>query len=335
LFFLLLGIIAVSVTTIINLLIVWWIDRFEKQPLWLLVLVFFWGAIPAIVTALIFSVFAGIPLYIIVGPNAMMPAYAIFGAPFIEELGKAAALFVLFLILYKEFEDILDGVIFGAAVGIGFAYTEDITYLIGSLIQGGAAMMGFVFFLRVIVFALNHAFFTALTGIGLGLARLSGNWFLGTFYAFFGLLAAMAAHAAHNFLVSIPGTETQVLGVAFSILIHWTAGVAFIILIITIWIIETGWVRRKLAEEVGAGYVTDYEINNLIRLQSRLKLQLKFLFNFDIIGYFRLRKLRNLLVKLAFKKRAYERAERKKLADQVEQLRSQIAAIRMKLAHAS
>lgn len=333
--FFLIGILAVSVITIINLLIIWWIDRFEKQPLWLLVLVFFWGAIPAIVAAGIFSVFAGIPLYIIVGPDAMMPAYAIFGAPFIEELGKAGALLVLFLVLYKEFDDILDGMIFGAAVGIGFAYTEDITYLMGSLIEGGAAWMGFVFFLRVIVFALNHAFFTALTGIGLGLARLSRNWFLGTFYAFFGLLAAMAAHAGHNFLVSIPGTETQTLGVAFSILVHWTVGAAFVILIISIWFIVTGWVRRKLAEETEAGYVTDYEISNLIPLVGRLKLQLQFLLNFDIIGYFRLRKLRNLLVKLAFKKQAYERTETKKLAGQIERLRSSIADVRTKLARAS
>lgn len=334
-FFLLLGIIAVSITTVINLALIWWIDRFEKQPIWLLVLIFFWGAIPAIAAALIFSVFAGIPLYVIVGPNAMMPAYAIFGAPFIEELGKAAALLVLFLILYKEFDDILDGMIFGAAVGIGFAYTEDITYLMGSLVQGGAAAMGFVFFLRVIVFALNHAFFTALTGIGLGLARLSGNWLLGTFYAFFGLLAAMAAHAAHNFLVSIPGTEIQIMGVAFSILIHWTAGAAFVALVIVVWIIEMGWVRRKLAEEVDAGYVTQYEVDNLIRFSGRLKLQFKFLLNFDIIGYFRLRKLRNLLVKLAFKKRAYERTRRKKLGDRVERLRSRVATVRAKLAQTS
>jgi len=334
-FFLLLGIIAVSVTTIINLAIVWWIDRFEKQPIWLLVLVFFWGAIPAIVAAMIFSVFAGIPLYVIVGPNAMMPAYAVFGAPFIEELGKAAALLVLFLVLYKEFDDILDGMIFGAAVGIGFAYTEDITYLMGTLVQGGVAAMGFVFFLRVIVFALNHAFFTALTGIGLGLARLSGNWLLGIFYAFFGLLAAMAAHAAHNFLVSIPGTEIQIMGVAFSILIHWTAGAAFVALVIVVWVIEMGWVRRKLAEEVDAGHVTQYEVDNLIRFSGRLKLQFKFLFNFDIIGYFRLRKLRNLLVKLAFKKRAYEHKPRKKLGDRVEQIRARVAAVRTKLAHAS
>jgi RsiW-degrading membrane proteinase PrsW (M82 family) len=334
-FFLLLGIIGVSVTTVINLTIIWWIDRFEKQPLWLLILIFFWGAIPAVVAALIFSVFADIPLYIIVGPDAMMPAYAVFGAPFIEELGKAGALLIVFLVLYKEFDDILDGMIFGAAVGIGFAYTEDIFYLMGSLVEGGVAWMGLVFFLRVIVLALQHAFFTALTGIGLGLARLSRNWLLGTFYAFFGLLAAMAAHAGHNFLSSIPGTEIQIMGVAFSILVHWVVGVAFVILIIAIWFILTGWVRRKIAEEAEAGYVTDYEISNLIPLIGRLKLQLKFLLNFDIIGYFRLRKLRNLLVKLAFKKQAYERTETKKLAGQIERIRSSIADVRTKLARAS
>ncbi len=333
-FFLLLGILAVSFTTVINLLIIWWIGRFEKQPIWLLLLVFIWGAVPAIVTAGIFSVIIGIPLYFIVGPVASMPAYAIFGAPFIEEFAKAGALLVLFFILYKEFDDILDGMIFGAAVGIGFAYTEDITYLLGSLIDGGVVAMGVVFILRVFVFGLNHAFFTALTGIGLGLARLSGNWFLGTLYAAFGLLAAMAAHAAHNFLVSLPGAEIQLLGIAFSILIHWAAAAGFVVLIIVVWVIEIGWVRRELAKEVAAGYVTQYEIDNTTRFFGRLRLQAKFLLNFDIIGYFRLRRLRNLLVKLAFKKRAYEREKRKKSADQVERLRSRIATVRGKLVRA-
>ncbi|UCE27098.1 MAG: PrsW family intramembrane metalloprotease, partial [Candidatus Coatesbacteria bacterium] len=223
----LMAIFAVSVTTAINLLIIWWIDRFEKEPVWLLLLIFVWGAVPSIVAALILSTILQVPITVFMGPFATNFLGAVLIAPLVEETAKACALFIVFLVLRSEFDDVLDGMIYGAIVGIGFAFVEDIFYLFGT---GTPEGMGFLFVLRVVVFAMNHAFFTALTGIGLGLARMSRNWFFGIILALLGLFAAMTAHGLHNLLVSLPG-DLLPLGVLTSALIHWLGmAPAFIIL---------------------------------------------------------------------------------------------------------
>jgi RsiW-degrading membrane proteinase PrsW (M82 family) len=320
---------AVSVTTIINLLIIWWIDRFEKEPVWLLLLIFVWGAVPSIVAALILSTILQIPINVLMGPFAVDFLGAVFVAPLVEESAKACALFIVFLLLRSEFDDVLDGMIYGAIVGVGFAFVEDIFYLIGA---GDAANMGVVFVLRVLVFAMNHAFFTALTGIGLGLARMSRNWFFAIILALLGLLAAMTAHGTHNLLVSLPG-DLLPLGLLLSTGVHWFGlAPAFILLIVIAWIVEMRWMRRELEEECEAGYITQYEVDKVSNFFGRLTLELKYLFNFDIAGFFRIRKLTNLLAKLAFRKRHYEHYKRESMKRQVEHLRSRIASLRTKLA---
>jgi RsiW-degrading membrane proteinase PrsW (M82 family) len=320
---------AVSVTTIINLLIIWWIDRFEKEPVWLLLLIFVWGAVPSIVAALILSTILQIPINVLMGPFAVDFLGAVFVAPLVEESAKACALFIVFLLLRSEFDDVLDGMIYGAIVGVGFAFVEDIFYLIGA---GDAANMGVVFVLRVLVFAMNHAFFTALTGIGLGLARMSRNWFFAIILALLGLLAAMTAHGTHNLLVSLPG-DLLPLGLLLSTGVHWFGlAPAFILLIVIAWIVEMRWMRRELEEECEAGHITQYEVDKVSNFFGRLTLELKYLFNFDIAGFFRIRKLTNLLAKLAFRKRHYEHYKRESMKRQVEHLRSRIASLRTKLA---
>jgi RsiW-degrading membrane proteinase PrsW (M82 family) len=319
---------AVSVTTVINLLIIWWIDRFEKEPVWLLLLIFVWGAVPSVVAALIFSTILQIPIGVFAGPLAVDFFGAVFIAPLVEETAKACALFIVFLILRSEFDDVLDGMIYGAVVGIGFAFVEDIMYIAGA---GDTVNMGVVFVLRVLVFAMNHAFFTALTGIGLGLARMSRNWFFGIILALLGLFAAMTAHGLHNLLVSLPG-DALVAGILLSTIIHWVVAVLFVILIIIVWIVEMRWIRRELEEEREAGHITQYEVDRVSHFFGRFMLQMKYLFSFDIVGYFRVRKLLNLLVKLAFRKRHYKRYKRESMRRHVEHLRSRIASLRTKLA---
>jgi len=320
---------AVSVTTAINLLIIWWIDRFEKEPVWLLLLILVWGAVPSIVAALILSTVLQIPIAVLMGPFAMNFMGAVFIAPLVEETAKACALFIVFLVLKSEFDDVLDGMIYGAVVGIGFAFVEDIMYLVGA---GDPANMSIVFVLRVLIFAMNHAFFTALTGIGLGLARMSRNWFVAIFVALLGLLAAMTAHGTHNLLVSLPG-DLLPYGVLLSTFIHWFGlAPAFVLLIVIAWIVELRWIRRELEEEVTAGHITRYELEKVANFFGRLMLQFKYLFSFDIVGFFRIRRLSNLLAKLAFRKRHYRRYKKESMLRQVEHLRSRIASLRTRLA---
>ena len=53
-------------------------------------------------------------------------SWIIIGAPLVEETIKAFALLLLVLFYWKEFDTPLDGFIYGAMIGLGFAWAENV-----------------------------------------------------------------------------------------------------------------------------------------------------------------------------------------------------------------
>ena len=49
-------------------------------------------------------------------------------APIVEEIAKA--LFLLYIISKKDFDNITDGLVYGAAIGLGFGMSENIFYFV-------------------------------------------------------------------------------------------------------------------------------------------------------------------------------------------------------------
>ena len=94
--------------------IFWWFDRYEKEPLTLLVAAFLWGAIPSIILALIMQLLLDVPI-MAVSPNQL--TYDLLGAsvsaPVTEEGMKALALIILLLFLRREIDSPMDGLIYG------------------------------------------------------------------------------------------------------------------------------------------------------------------------------------------------------------------------------
>ena len=80
----------------------WWLDRYEKEPLALLLVAFLWGAVPSIILALIMQVVLDIPIVAISGNQLM---YNLLGAsvvaPLTEEGIKALSLLMLLIILRR------------------------------------------------------------------------------------------------------------------------------------------------------------------------------------------------------------------------------------------
>ncbi|NIV30935.1 MAG: PrsW family intramembrane metalloprotease, partial [Anaerolineae bacterium] len=86
-------------------------------------------------------------------------------APLIEEALKGILVLLLFLGLRREFDGPLDGIVYGALVGLGFAVSENAAYMI----EEGFRQH---FLTRILLRGLaGHATYTALTGLGLGIAR--------------------------------------------------------------------------------------------------------------------------------------------------------------------
>jgi len=87
-----------------------------------------------------------------------------FNAAIFEEVPKGLAVVLLYLVMRDEFDDVVDGVVYGAAVGLGFNFMETVVYMsVGGLPQW--------FFRQWLGLFLGHATYTALIGAGIGVAR--------------------------------------------------------------------------------------------------------------------------------------------------------------------
>lgn len=246
---LLLSILAAVVPTFIYALLFYWADRYEREPGWLLFVSFAWGAIPAVVVSLIAELALGAPF---VTDPASLAGEVVEGAvvaPIVEEIAKGLALLGIFWWRRQEFDGVLDGIVYGALVGFGFAMTENFLYFIGAYAEGGFASLTLVIFLRSILFGLNHAFYTSLIGIGLGMARHQTNPILRAIWFLVGLSAAIFAHALHNLGASLASVTPASLLLN---LVVGGAGLAIILVAIGLaWQHERNVIQAELAPEVG------------------------------------------------------------------------------------
>ncbi|MEZ4618539.1 MAG: PrsW family intramembrane metalloprotease [Caldilineaceae bacterium] len=249
---------AAIIPTAIYVLIFYWADRYEREPLWLTTVAFVWGAVPAIVVSLIGEfLLSGSWRDATDSVTSVLVDGAIV-APIVEELAKGAALLLIFWIMRQEFDGVLDGVVYGALIGFGFAMTENFFYFVGAYSDGGYGQLSAVIFLRAVLFGLNHAFYTGLTGIGFGLARSARSRTSAQFWVFFGLAAAIVTHSLHNLGASLADFNVAALGLSLLVAV---AGLLLILVAVLLsWRHERSCLRLELAEEIGVLLsATEYE----------------------------------------------------------------------------
>ena len=224
--------------------IVYWLDRYEKEPLVLLGATFFWGAIIAAGGAFVINTIFGIGIYAITGSGDVADqATASLVAPFVEEGLKGLAVLLVFIFFHNEFDSILDGIIYAAIAALGFAATENVLYIYGHGYVDGGGWSGLwqLVFIRDIVVAWQHPFFTAFTGIGLAVARLNRNMLIKIIAVPLGYATAVFAHAFHNSLGSLIGGFA---GFALGSILDW-----FGWLVMGIFILFMIWRERKLLQD--------------------------------------------------------------------------------------
>ena len=160
--------------------IIFWLDRYEKEPKRLIFGSFIWGAIIAAGAAYILNSLFGVGIYFLTGDEVITEAITgSVSAPLIEEILKGFAVLIVFLFFRYELDSILDGIVYAAITALGFAATENVLYMHQfGYIEDGWAGLWTVFFLRVVLNAWSHAAYTAFTGIGFAIARLSKSTFV-------------------------------------------------------------------------------------------------------------------------------------------------------------
>ena len=193
------------VPAVIYILPLLFLDRYDPEPPWLIASAFAWGAIVAVVFSFIVNTLVGA----VVGSathsaELTTVASAVISAPIFEELSKGLGVVILLIFFRREFDDILDGIVYGGVIGLGFATVENVLYY-GRGVNAGADMLVYLFMVRGIASPFIHSTFTAMTGIGCGIARESHNSLVKFAMPIVGYIGAVSLHMMWNGLATFLG----------------------------------------------------------------------------------------------------------------------------------
>jgi RsiW-degrading membrane proteinase PrsW (M82 family) len=190
---------AASIPAMIYAAIVLWLDRYEVEPKRAIIACFGWGAVGAILFSLIAGLILESLLYQGLGPAEASVVSTVFGAPLVEETFKGLAVLILLVVARDEFNNVLDGLVYGALVGVGFAMTENILYFGQAYMEGGFRDLGTLVLGRAAFSGFGHPAYTAMTGAAIGWARSRhGQGFLRILVPILGWAIAVSLHMAWN-----------------------------------------------------------------------------------------------------------------------------------------
>ena len=265
---LLIGMVSATVPVPLYLVLVLWIDRYEAEPAWMLATAFFWGALVAVFLAFLLNTASDIAVQLMTNSvRAGRTFAAVISAPIVEESAKALILVIFFFWKKDEFDGVIDGIVYAAMAGLGFAMTENIQYYGKAVMEAGGGGLTLVFILRGALAPFSHPMFTSLTGIGLGLARQSQNKLVKWIAPIMGLLAAISMHSIWNGSGAIFG------GVAWVLTYIVIMIPAFFIMLVVIVLAlrrEGQIVREYLVPDYQGGLLTQQEYDQLCSIRGRM-----------------------------------------------------------------
>ena len=212
-----------------------WLDRKRPEPPWRLRWVAFTGMLSVVPL-----LFIEVGLGTIAPPpgtwtEAAYHSFVVAAAP--EEAAKAACLW-LFVWRRPEFDERLDGIVYAAHVGLGFALVENVGYLFG---VETSAQYWRMFVVRAVLAVPGHALWASVMGYYAARKRFDhqgpGLWG--------GLLLAWAMHGVYDFaLMSVPlSNARQLYGLSAAL-----AMVAVLVIVVGAMVVRE-MARRALAAD--------------------------------------------------------------------------------------
>jgi protease PrsW len=233
----------------------------------MLAVAFFWGALIAVFIAFLFNTASSLMVAVMTESEAAGEAFgAVISAPIVEESAKAIILFIFFFAKRDEFDGVVDGIVYAAMVGLGFAMTENIQYYGRAALDEGRGLTA-VFILRGTLAPFSHPLFTSLTGIGLGLARQSRNTFVKLITPVLGLATAISLHSIWNGSIVIFGGA----GFLVTYLLVMVPTFAVILIVVFLALRREGQVVRQfLVPDLQRGFFTPDEYNRLCTIRGRM-----------------------------------------------------------------
>jgi RsiW-degrading membrane proteinase PrsW (M82 family) len=243
-----------------------WLDRFEAEPWRYLVTAFLWGALVAALAAGVFNTGAIIAFQAATGrDDDAMLVTAVFSAPLVEEACKGLLVLLIWWFRRREFDGIIDGMVYAGVVAAGFAFTENIQYLGMAYSDGGQAALTGTFIARCLFTPFAHPMFTVLTGIGIGIAATTRNRGLKVFAPIAGYLLAAMSHAVWN-LAAVTGGAGMI---GVYVVVEVPIFIAFVALVLWARRREGRLIGRHLSEYADAGWLSPSEVHMLSTMNGR------------------------------------------------------------------
>jgi protease PrsW len=232
------------------------IDRFDPEPWWALALVLGWGAVAACGIAATVNTGVEAVAGALGGKELAAVVGACVSAPIVEEGMKGLGVLGVFYFLRREFDGVVDGVIYATFVTLGVAAIENVVYYGNAMrADAGGDALAATFLLRGVLAPWGHPLYTSMTGIGFGIARETRKPWLRWVAPLGGYCGAMALHCVWNTAATISGFLTILM------LPLWFAFVAAFLGILIALVVRKGRIiRANLQDEVLMGNLTREEL---------------------------------------------------------------------------
>ena len=227
------------------LVLLWKFDKYEPEPLKLVIFHFIWGASVSIFLGIAGSKFLSIPLELfLIIPEKISFIQIILIAPIVEELSKGILLFRTKNDM--RFNTLIDGLVYGGAIGLGFGMTENFLYFItfGDTIQNLIWLIA----IRSGFSAVMHGLATASFGALLSVSKYSGDRNK-KIMVLVGLIIAVSIHFIWNFSVSF--SNTFLFGIFFILTI---IGIFLAVFVFSLRF-EKRIIKDKLSDEIPERFI--------------------------------------------------------------------------------
>ena len=244
-----------------------WMDRYDPEPAWALASAFGWGALVSLLVSFVVNTLLGGVAAALIDPQTGDTLAAVLSAPLIEEGTKGLGVLLALIFLRKEFDGVLDGLVYAGIIALGFATGENVLYYGRTFVEAGFGGLLFIGFLRGVLSPFAHSLFTSMTGIGCGIARETHNRGLR-------LVAPVLGYFGAVFLHSLWNTVASLLGALFFVayLFIWVPlFLAFLGLIIAMAVRERRIIRQMLGFEVASGTISQQELDLVSSIGARIR----------------------------------------------------------------
>ena len=291
---------------------VWWIDRHEKEPIGLLAAGLGVGALVVPLIALPLEDLFDEPSSL-TGQSTVPDSVLTVGTPILEEVALAIGIVITLWIVRRELDGLLDGLIYGAATGLGLDAASNFVSILQTPALGGDTTASLF---SAMVGGLNQVLYGGIIGIALAVSWQSRSTFVKAVAALAGVGTAIGVHLLHDYLpwwaAASPGSAAS--STWSTIADYLPNGLGLVALAaIAMWALgrEALLLSYQLEDEVGRGVLQPAEYAEVTTSLRRTAALARTLFLRGPRAWWLRRRLYRFAIELAFRK--YHRLSRREL----------------------